>query len=74
MSNLETWLIIILILGIIASNLVVLKYNAKFKLTQFGKNHKKKPKKTQEEVNTESTLTNKSSTNNKKDKDPSSSP
>ncbi|MEI6858856.1 MAG: DUF2897 family protein [Shewanella sp.] len=47
MSNLETWLIIILVIGVIASNLTVLKYSAKFKMTQFGKDTKPgvKPKK-----------------------------
>ena len=37
MSSLEVWLIIILVLGVIASNLAVLKYSSKFKMTQFGK-------------------------------------
>ncbi len=37
MSDLEVWLIIILIIGVIASNLAVLKYSTKFKMTQFGK-------------------------------------
>ncbi|MBW8184773.1 DUF2897 family protein [Shewanella nanhaiensis] len=41
MTDLETWLIIILVVGVIASNLAVLKYSAKFKMTQFGKDHKK---------------------------------
>lgn len=50
MSNIETWLIIILVVGIIASNLAVLKYNAKFKMTQFGKDTKlKQPSKTTED-------------------------
>ncbi|BAJ01897.1 DUF2897 family protein [Shewanella violacea] len=40
MSNLETWLIVILVFGVIASNFAVLKYSAKFKMTQFGKNTK----------------------------------
>ncbi|SQH76882.1 conserved protein of unknown function [Shewanella benthica] len=40
MSDLETWLIIILVIGVIASNLAVLKYSAKFKMTQFGKDTK----------------------------------
>ncbi|MCL1125487.1 DUF2897 family protein [Shewanella surugensis] len=47
MSNVETWLIIILIIAVIASNLVVLKYSAKYKLPQFGKNNKKVPRSTQ---------------------------
>ncbi len=37
MSNLEVWLIIILVVGVIGSNLAVLKHSAKFKMTQFGK-------------------------------------
>lgn len=44
MSDLETWLIIILVIGVIASNLAVLKYSAKHKMTQFGKDNKLKPK------------------------------
>ena len=40
MSDLETWLIIILVIGVIASNLAVLKYSAKFKMNQFGKDTK----------------------------------
>ncbi len=43
MSDLETWLIIILVIGVIASNLAVLKYSAKYKMTQFGKDNKLKP-------------------------------
>ena len=41
MSDLEVGLIILLVIGVIASNLAVLKYSAKFKMTQFGKDHKK---------------------------------
>ncbi len=37
MSTFEVWLIIILVIGVIASNLAVLKYSAKFKMPQFGK-------------------------------------
>jgi hypothetical protein len=37
----EVWLIIILVLGVIASNIAVLKYSAKFKMPQFG-GHKDK--------------------------------
>jgi hypothetical protein len=37
MSSIEAWLIIILVLGVIASNIAVLKYSAKFKMPQFGK-------------------------------------
>ena len=43
MSNLEVWLIIILVIGVILSNLAVLKYSAKFKLPQF-KHHDSKDK------------------------------
>ncbi|HBF45307.1 DUF2897 family protein [Shewanella sp. SG44-2] len=32
----EVWLIIILVIGVIASNIAVLKYSAKFKMPQFG--------------------------------------
>lgn len=42
MSTLEVWIIIILILGVIASNLAALKYSAKFKLPQFGQHDKNK--------------------------------
>lgn len=42
MSNLEVWLIIILVIAVIVSNLAVLKYSAKFKMTQFGKDHAQK--------------------------------
>lgn len=48
MSTLETWLIILLILGVIASNLAVLKYSSKFKLSQFGQHNKNKQLKTEE--------------------------
>jgi cytoskeletal protein RodZ len=37
MSSIEAWIIIILVLGVIASNIAVLKYSAKFKMPQFGK-------------------------------------
>ena len=36
MNDFEAWIIIILVVGIIASNLAVLKYSAKFKMPQFG--------------------------------------
>ncbi|MCL2919091.1 DUF2897 family protein [Shewanella litorisediminis] len=36
MSNLEVWLIILLVIGVILSNIAVLKYSAKFKMPQFG--------------------------------------
>lgn len=48
MSTLEVWIIIILILGVIVSNLAALKYSAKFKLPQFGQHDKKKQLKTGE--------------------------
>ncbi len=54
MSDLEVWLIIILIIGVIASNLAVLKHSAKFKMTQFGKpkpTAKEKPKDNQQDKN-----------------------
>ncbi|MCL1144594.1 DUF2897 family protein [Shewanella marinintestina] len=41
MSDLEVGLLILLVVGIIASNLAVLKYSAKFKMTQFGKKDQK---------------------------------
>ncbi|QYJ99868.1 DUF2897 family protein [Shewanella psychrotolerans] len=44
MSNLEAWLIIILVIGVIASNIAVLKYSAKFKMPQFGKDDLQQPK------------------------------
>ena len=41
MSNWEALLLVLLIVGIIASNLVVLKHTAKFKMHQFGDNKDK---------------------------------
>lgn len=41
MSDLEVGLIILLVIGVIASNLAVLKYSAKYKMPQFGKDQKK---------------------------------
>jgi cytoskeletal protein RodZ len=50
MSSWEVWIIIILVLGVIASNLAVLRYSAKFKLPQFGPETKPKAQaKTQDE-------------------------
>lgn len=46
MSDLEIWVIIILVIGVIASNLAALKYSAKFKLPQFGQHNKDKQLKT----------------------------
>ncbi|MBQ4888981.1 DUF2897 family protein [Shewanella sp. MMG014] len=51
LSGLEVWIIIILVVGIIASNLAVLKYSAKFKMPQFG--DPKKPTDSQGKSNTE---------------------
>jgi F0F1-type ATP synthase assembly protein I len=45
MSDLEVGLLILLVIGVIASNLAVLKYSAKYKMPQFGKDQKK-PKST----------------------------
>ena len=42
MTTFEIWIIIILIVGVIASNLAVLKYSAKFKMPQFGQESLKK--------------------------------
>ncbi|MGL5392177.1 MAG: DUF2897 family protein [Shewanella sp.] len=42
MSNLEVWLIVILILGVIVSNFAALRYSTKFKLPQFGQRDKKR--------------------------------
>ncbi|MGL4474728.1 MAG: DUF2897 family protein [Shewanella sp.] len=69
MSDLEVILIIALVIGVIASNLAVLKYSAKFKMTQFGH----KPKGTQvnllrpnePETDTEKAVTEKKATDNK---------
>ncbi len=41
MSTLEVVLIIALVIGVIFSNLAVLKYSAKFKMPQFGDPNKK---------------------------------
>lgn len=58
MSSLEVWLIIILVIGVIASNLAVLKYSAKFKMPQFGQHSKDKQIKRKSEAagNTDKTL------------------
>lgn len=42
MSNWEVILIIALVIGVIVSNLAVLKYSAKFKMPQFGDPRNKK--------------------------------
>lgn len=44
MSDLEVGLLILLVLGVIGSNLAVLKYSAKHKMTHFGKDHHKREK------------------------------
>ncbi|MDO6619277.1 MULTISPECIES: DUF2897 family protein [unclassified Shewanella] len=49
MNDLEVWLIIILVVGIIASNLAVLKYSAKFKMPQFGEPKTKTDKAAEDE-------------------------
>ena len=41
MSNWEVILIIALVIGVIVSNLAVLKYSAKFKMPHFGDQNKK---------------------------------
>ncbi|MFB2779791.1 DUF2897 family protein [Shewanella mangrovisoli] len=51
MSSLEVWIIIILVVGVIASNLAALKYSAKFKLPQFGQHDKEKLLKTDNRAN-----------------------
>ncbi|WP_394132756.1 DUF2897 family protein [Shewanella maritima] len=55
LEGLEVWLIIILVVGVIASNLAVLKYSAKFKMPQFG--DPKKPEAKQEDSSTSDTET-----------------
>ncbi|MCT8986240.1 DUF2897 family protein [Shewanella phaeophyticola] len=54
----EVWLIIILVLGVIASNLAVLKYSAKFKMPQFGdpKDDKSSSAKPKDEAQDDSTI------------------
>ncbi|RJY07385.1 DUF2897 family protein [Parashewanella spongiae] len=49
MTTFEVWIIIILVVGVVFSNLAVLKYSAKFKLPPFKspsnlKKNKKDPK------------------------------
>ncbi|MBB1440904.1 DUF2897 family protein [Shewanella sp. SG41-4] len=45
----EVWLIIILVIGVIASNIAVLKYSAKFKMPQFGE-HKNQAQSAEKET------------------------
>lgn len=59
MSTLEVWIIIILIVGVIASNLAALKYSAKFKLPQFGQHSKDKQIKPSTAENDAETASNK---------------
>jgi cytoskeletal protein RodZ len=54
MSSIEAWLIIILVLGVIASNIAVLKYSAKFKMPQFGKPGEKPASKSGSDSDSES--------------------
>ena len=62
LSGLEVWIIIILVVGIIASNLAVLKYSAKFKMPQFGE-----PKKPNSDNNADSSDKAESATDNNSD-------
>jgi cytoskeletal protein RodZ len=55
MSSIEAWLIIILVLGVIASNIAVLKYSAKFKMPQFGKPEEKPTSESDSESHSEKT-------------------
>ncbi|USD36417.1 DUF2897 family protein [Ferrimonas sp. SCSIO 43195] len=43
MENWQAWLLIALILGIIVSNIMVIKHTANFKMPQFGKPNLPKP-------------------------------
>lgn len=54
MSSIEAWLIIILVLGVIASNIAVLKYSAKFKMPQFGKPEEKPTSKSDSDIGSDS--------------------
>jgi FtsZ-interacting cell division protein ZipA len=54
MSSIEAWLIIILVLGVIASNIAVLKYSAKFKMPQFGKPEDKPTSKNESDLESDS--------------------
>jgi len=69
MSDLEAWLIIILVIGVIASNLAVLKYSAKYKMPQFGKDHKVKPKSKPKQESKDKAGTAEKLSDNKSDKD-----
>ncbi|MFQ6371031.1 DUF2897 family protein [Shewanella sp. YIC-542] len=55
MTDWEVWLIILLVIGVIFSNLAVLKYSSKFKLPPFGhpknKSGKSSPSTTQDDDN-----------------------
>jgi hypothetical protein len=55
----EVWLIIILVIGVIASNIAVLKYSAKFKMPQFGehKDREQNPEKETSSSESEQKLT-----------------
>ncbi|WP_372870948.1 DUF2897 family protein [Shewanella sp.] len=64
MSTLEVVLIIALVIGVILSNLAVLKYSAKFKMPQFGEPKKPGDDKAKGEQDSEqSPVTNGENTN-----------
>ena len=66
----EVWLIIILVIGVIASNIAVLKYSAKFKMPQFGEHKDKTLKPAQQdspETSTDKPVTEESSTKDNTD-------
>lgn len=70
MSNLEAWLIIILVIGVIASNIAVLKYSAKFKMPQFGKDDLQQPKAKKDDNNDPEGKENHTDIDNDSDTDP----
>lgn len=54
MEKWQAWLLIALILGVIVSNIMVLKYTANYKMPQFGKpNLPKAPRKQGEEADSD---------------------
>ncbi|WP_299806385.1 DUF2897 family protein [uncultured Shewanella sp.] len=68
MSDLEVGLLILLVIGVIASNLAVLKYSAKYKMTQFGKHHHGKK---QSEKDAKDKSSDDATSNDKQNHDPS---
>ncbi|MCL1065503.1 DUF2897 family protein [Shewanella olleyana] len=66
LSGLEVWIIIILVVGIIASNLAVLKYSAKFKMPQFG--DPKKPSNESSDIESPDTESDKTESSSDSDK------